>query len=216
MAAQSCYGGPMLLMPNMPPPRHARSMGRIARFAFATTALLAIAGCSTSRYPSLERRPSEISAPPEADHTGTAQPATVPATLPATAPAAVPQALRARLDSIAARAHAAENAFRTSEEAARRQCAAAAGAEPGSPAWGAANDAIAVLDGQRAATALVLADIEQIYTDDRMAHALEDGSAGTPETRPAGAAIAQVRATIDAMLVHQDGVLADLTRQLKN
>ena len=133
----------------------------------------------------------------------------------APAPAPLAQALAAKLEDITARAHAADLAFHAAQAPARRQCAAALGAAPGSVEWGAANDAIAVLDGQRAATAFALADIEQIYTDDRIAHALEDGASGEPGARPTAAAIAQTRAAIIAIIAREDGVMRELSAQLK-
>jgi hypothetical protein len=118
---------------------------------------LFLAGCaSTGRpYPSLERRPAEResgSMSPVAGATPTPE-----------APPMQTTGLAGQLDSLLARAQAADREFRAVEPRASRAVAAAAGSGVGSESWSLAQVQLAQLESARSNAMIALADLDAMY-----------------------------------------------------
>ena len=86
--------------------------------------------------------------------------------------------------------------------------AAAAHAAPDGEAAAQANITLAELESARSDLAVVMADLERLYSDDRLAHSLDDGPAAPP--RPARTAIAAAQTEVLEMIRQEDDVLARL------
>ena len=183
-------------------PRFAEGRFARARFAgarFATLALLALSGCSTASYPSLARRAAETRA----------EPASAPN--PAQTASATDQqrdsALEARLTALLTAAAAADAQFKA--HIPRTEAALATGVRAGTEGWSTANIALGELERDRGALGRALADVEQIYAEDRVVHALDDAA-----PRALAGRIAQGRATVEAIATAQDTILARLRARL--
>ena len=95
----------------------------------------------------------------------------------------------------------ANAAFRAVEGEARARVAAAAGAAAGSEAWARAEVALAALSTERSQAMVALADLDRLY--------IAASSAGESVEE-----IAPLRAEAERLVLLQDGVLAELSRQL--
>lgn len=171
-------------------PRH--RFAHAARFAAGALLIPALlGGCGTASYPSLARRAEE-------------KPATAPAATAAVAALdQVPAGLDARIDSLLRAAREADKAFAAARPATERALNAAANATPGDEAWQQANLALSDLERQRGVLGVIEGDIEELYTQDRMAHAPEN-----PDTpRAAARMIEAARSQILALGAAQDRVL---------
>ncbi|MBB3956001.1 hypothetical protein [Novosphingobium sediminicola] len=170
---------------------------RFAPLALLIPALLG--GCSTASYPSLARRAEEkpIAAPTAATGKAAAQDG-------ATAD------LNAKLDSLRRAARDADKAFAAARPAVDKALNAATRAAPGDEAWQQANLALSDLERQRGALGLVEGDIEELYAQDRLAHAPENPDA----PRAAVQMIETARSEILALAAAQDRVLAAARRKL--
>ena len=166
-------------------------------------ALLALSGCADGKYPSLAQRPVER---------GSAPAISGPSPSPTTAEPASP-ALLAQLASLLGSAREAHAAFLARRGEAERLVAAAQGAPVPSDAWAAANEAVAELDTNRTGVAMAQNQLERLYIDDRLAHALDDGVADGP-ARPVAAALSAARDEVLAMAAKQDAVLDELKARL--
>ncbi len=166
-------------------------------------ALLALSGCADGKYPSLAQRPVERSS---------AKPVTGPSPSPTTAEPASP-ALLAKLNALLGSAREAHAAFLARRGEAERLATAAQGAPVPSDAWAAANETVAELDTNRTGVAMAQNQLERLYIDDRLAHALDDGKADGP-ARPIAAAISAARDEVLAMAAREDVVLDDLKARL--
>lgn len=160
-------------------------------------ALPCLAACATAsdRYPSLAIRDVERAQ-------GQLEP--VPAT-----PLAVPEVptgttgpLPQRLAALGAQADAAHRAFLASAGPAERLARAAAGAAIGSPAWAAAQVALADLDSARSATAIALAELDTLHV------------AGSVQAEDI-AAIDAARLQVLTLVGEEDATLARLRAQVR-
>lgn len=169
-----------------------------ARFALLTAGALTLAGCAEGSYPSLLQQPQ----------------APAPSAPVAIAPPAGPvsPALAGQLADLRARIRAADEAFARHLPAARNQIAAAQGTAMASEAWLRANEALTELESDRADSAAAFQQLEQLYVDDRVAHAIADADAATP--RPVAAAIADVRTEALSRIDREDAALTDLRARL--
>jgi hypothetical protein len=171
--------------------------------------LLALSACADGKYPSLAQRPAERR---------------VVAASPAAAPVAAGGPGRGGVGGRAGRANdlagllkrtrTAHDAFLVHLRAARPLVDAAHDAPVGSASWLAANEALAELDTNRSDTVIALDQVDQLYVDDRVAHALEDGDTGPALIRPVAAAIGAARDSVLALIAEEDDVLADLKGRL--
>ena len=135
---------------------------------------------------------------------------------PVAAPVAVPvpPELSGDLAGLLKRARTAHDAFLARLRTARPLVDAAHNAPTGSDAWVAANEAVAELDANRGDTVIALDQLDQLYVDDRVAHAIEDGNAGPAVARPVAAAIGAARDAVLALTAEEDDALADLKGRL--
>jgi hypothetical protein len=163
--------------------------------------LLALSACADGKYPSLAQRPAER-------RVVAASPAAAPVAVP------VPAALGNDLAGLLKRTRTAHDAFLVHLRAARPLVDAAHDAPVGSASWLAANEALAELDTNRSDTVIALDQVDQLYVDDRVAHALEDGDTGPALIRPVAAAIGAARDSVLALIAEEDDVLADLKGRL--
>lgn len=163
---------------------------RFAGLALLVPALV-LTGCSTASYPSLARRAEEYPAA-----------ATKPS-VDVSNPDQTPADINTRIDSLRRAAHDADKAFDAARPATDRALKAASGARPGDEAWQQANLALSDLERLRGALGLVEADIDELYTQDRMAHAPENPD----KPRAAAKLIEAARDKILAMGANQDKVL---------
>lgn len=122
----------------------------------------------------------------------------------------IPGSLQARIDSLLRAAHDADKAFAAARPAADRALNAADHAKPGDEAWQQANLALSDLERQRGVLGVVEGDIEELYTQDRMAHAPENSD--TP--RAAARMIETARSEIFALGAAQDRALDAARRKL--
>lgn len=155
---------------------------------FLPLAFLALlSACATSgAYPSLAQRDAERVK-------GTFEPDTAEVAPP---PPVAPSAdLAVRLESLVRQASEAHAEFRTATPAAER-LAGAAGAT-GSDSWAAAQVALADLDSLRSRAAVALTDLDALFIDATL-------EAGPRE------AVGSARASVEAMLIEEDTVLARL------
>lgn len=162
---------------------------------FALGPFLAACATADDKYPSLAIRDVERAqgqfepAPPS--------PLEVPEV-------AVPLAgsLEERLSALGRQAAAAHEAFLSSTPAATRLANSAAGSAVGTPAWAAAQVALADLDSARSATAIPLADLDTLM----VAAAVQAQDVGTIEA---------VRQQVLALVGQQDETLARLRSQIR-
>lgn len=206
-------------------PGSARRFAAFARFAAPWGILslaLSLSACAEGKYPSLAQRPVERSAP------------ATPPLSPVTLSEPLPPALAAELADLLAQAQGSHQAFlaRRGEterlvETARlspatapvpmasgAQAEGAAAPAPPSDSWTAANESLAELDANRADLARALDRLERLYVDDRVAHAIADGNAGTSTARPVGAAISDARQSVLAWAQEEDAALGALKARL--
>lgn len=170
------------------------------RFALAALcpALLALAGCSTSAYPSLARRAEE-------------KPAGAPApSVAVVTQDGIPAELATRVDALCRAAQETDKAFAAARPAVDKALDAAAHATPGDEAWQRANLALSDLEKQRGALGVVEGDMEALYTQDRLDHAPENPD----QPRAAARLIEAARAKITIMAEAQDKVLRAARRKL--
>ncbi|WDF72230.1 hypothetical protein [Novosphingobium sp. KACC 22771] len=194
--------GPIAKFASSPSPsRRARGdrFAHAARFALPALLLSALlGGCGTASYPSLGRRAEE-------------KPVAAPTTAVAVAaPDEAPSGLGERIDSLLRAAREADAGFSKARTAADKALNAAANAHPGDEAWQQANLALTDLERQRGALGLVEGDIEELYTQDRVAHGAENPDA----PRAAARMIAAARSEILALGAAQDRTLEAARRKL--
>lgn len=146
-----------------------------------------IAACAAGggRYPSLELRPAERVA-------GTFTP--VPQ---AEGPAPMPEGTLGKLGALEATARAAHARFVEQTPSARAVVAAGRGADVSDNRWGAAQIALADLDGIRSEAAIALGDIDLMFVDATLADSDRE-------------AIERSRQAILALIAQEDTVLAEL------
>ncbi|MBS0254975.1 MAG: hypothetical protein JSS36_07165 [Proteobacteria bacterium] len=147
---------------------------------------LLLAGCGTSHgYPSLAQRPVEritLAVPP------------APPAPPAPAP--MPSDLQGKAAALLDAVRAAHATFATLDARLKT-------------GTGGADTALGQLEAARGVTSSRVADVEALYTADRVAHAAEDGAAGEgAPLRPAAVLLAAVRAQALALLAEEDAALA--------
>ncbi len=146
-----------------------------------------VAGCATpADYPSLAQRPAERVE-------GTFNPEGAEPQPPA--PILPSADLSARLAELERQARAAHREFVEATPAARRLAAAAG--PTASDSWASAQVALADLDSTRSRVAIVLADLDSLWTD------------ATIEAGPREA-IGTVRANVEDLVAQEDAVLAQL------
>ena len=156
-----------------------------------------LAGCATAsdQYPSLAIRDVERAA-------GRFEPAP-PAPFPVPEVASpLSGSLTEQLAALGARARTAHAAFTASAPRAERAAAAAAGDAVGSPAWAAAQVALADLDSARSLTAVALAELDTLMVSRAVqAESLE--------------AIEAVRQDVIAQVAAEDETLARLRARVR-
>lgn len=162
-------------------------MHRVPRVLLLAAVIPAMAACAANdgRYPSLQMRPAERVA-------GTFEPATPPP-----APAPMAEGTLGRLGDLEAAARAAHARFAAQAPEARSLVLAGRGADVTDNRWGAAQIALADLDGIRSETAIALGDIDLMFVDATL-------------TNTERAAIERTRSAIVALVAEEDGVLANL------
>ena len=162
-------------------------MHRVPRVLLLAVVIPAMAACAANdgRYPSLQMRPAERVA-------GTFEPATPPP-----APAPMAEGTLRRLGDLEAAARAAHARFAAQAPEARSLVLAGRGADVTDNRWGAAQIALADLDGIRSETAIALGDIDLMFVDATL-------------TNTELAAIERTRSAIVALVAEEDGVLANL------
>ena len=166
-------------------------------FSLGVLAIL-LSGCgSTKGYPSLERRAVE---------TAVTAPAPPRAPKPVTDSESVSPALIADLDRWTHDAQVAHRAFTAKLPNTERLMAAVGDAALGSEAWSSAAIALGDLESARSKTMLALAELDQIYIADRLAHAV-DGLGN-------GALIGAAHDAVEAMVGQEDAKVAELKRLL--
>lgn len=165
--------------------------------ALALAAMPFLAACASTgeRYPSLairdvERAQGQFEPAP-------ASPLDVPRV-----PTGATGPLADRLKALTARAAASHQAFTDAAPAATRRAAAAAGMAVGSPAWAAAQVALADLDSARSNTAITLADLDTLH----IAAAVQAEEL---------AAIEAARQKVLALVSDEDALLARLRAQVR-
>lgn len=131
-------------------------------------------------------------------------------TVAVAAPDEMPSGLGERIDSLLRAAREADAGFSKARSAADKALNAAANARPGDEAWQQANLALTDLERQRGALGLVEGDIEELYTQDRIAHGAENPDAPRAATRM----IAAARSEILALGAAQDRTLEAARRKL--
>ncbi len=151
---------------------------------------LALAGCagSADRYPSLSIREFERT-PPAPEGTSELRPSPAPTDLPA------------RIEQLLAAATDAHRAFAAAIPDTDRIVGAAIGTSVEDNAWSAAQVALAELDSKRGSTAIVLGDLDTLYTDATVEFAER-------------AEIADARGEVATLIDEEDQVLEQLRSQL--
>ena len=173
-----------------------------------------LAGCAQGAYPSLAVRPAE-----RITQSATSVPGPSPA---ATPPAITPlsgAALNIRLNGLLRDARAAHASFLAKRDATAALVNAGKAAPVASEQWSVAQQAISRLGSARTSTTLALTEILRIRSDDRVAHAIADGSVGYADdaqsgARPDAAAINAARDEVADMIAEEDAWLADLRGRL--
>ncbi len=173
------------------------AMRSLSPLLVSAAIVLTLDGCAadTENYPSLARRPAERV-------TGTFPVSSADPAVPAT-PAAPNPEVAGKLAGLVGQARAADARFAAREPRARQLTSAAAGARVASEPWSVATIALADLESARSDAMIALADLDAQYTAERV-------SGGE------GAAIAEARDQVTALVVHQDRVLAELHGRLAN
>ena len=167
------------------------------RRSLVLTVSLTLAACATSsdRYPSLAIRDVE-----RAQGQFTPAPA-APLEVP-DVPSVGSGPLGDRLAALGASANASHRAFLASAPAATRLANAAAGSTIGTPAWAAAQVALADLDSARSNAAIALGDLDALMV-------------GTAVQAQDVSAIEVVRQQVLAQVAEEDEVLARLRAQIR-
>ncbi|ANY20153.1 hypothetical protein A6F68_01640 [Tsuneonella dongtanensis] len=159
----------------------------VAKPAIALIPAALLAACATpGNYPSLAQRPAERVE-------GTFQPDDAVSEVPA--PVQPSADLAARLADLVAQAEAGHREFQASTPAAERLAGNSGGTA--SDSWAAAQVALADLDSIRSRVAVALAELDSLWVD------------ATVEAGPREA-IGSARATVEALVVQEDTVLARL------
>ena len=182
-------------------PARATLLRHPTRFASLATGALLLGGCSVGNYPSLQHC--------AANPCARAAPAAGQPLPQGSAPILAASPLNAL-----AKARAAYLRFHSQQAQAETAIAAASMAAPDSEEMARANIAMASLEAARGETAQSLADLERIYSDDRIAHALDD--AGTGPARPSGLAIARAHDEVLGIIAEEDKVLTELASHLQH
>ena len=159
--------------------------------------MLALTACATSggKYPSLAIRDVERAQ-------GQFEPApATPLDVPEV-PAVDGGPIAERLTALGAAATASHKAFLASAPIASRLASAAAGSAIGTPAWAAAQVALADLDSARSATAIALGDLDALMV-------------GTAVQAQDVSAIELVRQQVLAQIGEEDETLARLRAQVR-
>ncbi|MDE2597879.1 MAG: hypothetical protein KGL44_13475 [Sphingomonadales bacterium] len=157
--------------------------------------ILALGACSSDQvnYPSLARRDAERIA---------TSPAPAPSPVAAATPAPPSPELLARLSALVTKARAAHDSFMAKRPRAEQLADAASGAPVASEAWSVATVALAELESARSDGMIALADLDQLYTAERIA-----GSSA--------AEIASARDQVTALVGDEDRVLASLRAMIR-
>lgn len=156
---------------------------------------LALGACVTpASYPSLALRDTEkgADAPKPATPDRQAQPPS--------------DALRDKVARLLTQADGNHNAFIAQREAAQRAVAAARGSGVASDSWVAAQVALAGLESARSGALTALAELDQLYADERIAW---------PEAvSPSAALLGSARDRVKAWIEEENATIAELVRQM--
>lgn len=175
----------------------AEAMQRLTSRLSPVLIALMLSGCAADRniYPSLARRDAERI-------TGTAE--VVPAEpAPPTPPSPPSPDLTSRLAALSAQANSAHQRFIARESDARRLSATAQGSAVASEPWSVAAVALADLESARSDAMIALADLDALYTAER----ITGGETG---------AIAAARDEVTALVGTEDRILAELYGRLSS
>ena len=166
----------------------------------ATIAALGLAGCASiaDDYPSLAKRDAERLG-------GTALPVNI-APSPPTPPAPSP-GLGPRIDHLVEMARAAHGRFEARRPAVSNLVAGASGAAVATDPWIAAQTELASLDTARSEAMIALAELDQLYADERLAYA--DGIS------PAARLLGEARDRVDVWVTEEDLVIERLAGSLR-
>jgi len=164
-----------------------------------------LGACATdNQFPSLAKSANELAAEGRISACGipVVRPTPTPASPAVIAPQLpLPTDLAGRLAALESQARAAHAGFEGMRVRVAGLVSAAVGSAPASDPWSVANVALAELSSARSETAIALADIDQLYTAQRV-----DGGDGQ--------AIAAVRDQVTAWVADEDAVLAGLVGRL--
>jgi len=189
-------------------PNSARFPARPPGIAPALAALLGpalLGGCaSANQFPSLAKGANELAAEGRISACGIPvvrpeAPAPSPAVVPPQMP--LPSDIPGRLAALESQAREARADFESKRARTASLVGAASGAAVASEQWSLASVAYAELSAARSRTATALADLDQLYTAQRV-----DGGDGQ--------AIAAVRDQVTAWVADEDAVLAGLVGRL--
>jgi hypothetical protein len=173
---------------------------------------LALAACGSDQgYPSLTKRPAERisgSAPCVAGNGAAVLPPSAPVIPPPAEQLGPPNAeLTARLGQLVDQAQAADRRFSDRRSAADRAIAAASGSAVASENWSVADIALADLESARNEATIPLAELDQLYAAERIAHYRVES--------PSAAAIAAAREQVLEIVGRQDAVLLQLRKRMR-
>ena len=192
-------GGPAFYAMAMNRPNSARFPARRAAFAATLLGPALLGACaSANQFPSLAKGANELAAQGRISACGiaVARPEAPPANPAAIAPQMpLPDDLPGRLAALEGRARDAHAAFEGKRARTAGLVGAAAGAAPASDSWSVASVALADLSSARSQTATALADLDQLYTAQRV-----DGGDGQT--------IAALPDQVNAWVADEDAVLA--------
>lgn len=174
-------------------------MNRAISRLCASTALLALGACvgAGSNYPSLAIRDVERVS-------GTAQPAQPEVQEPTAPP--VNEALDQRIARLVVQAQDAHATFQSRTGSATRTVAAARGTRAPADRWIASQVAIADLQALRSTAMIALADLDNLFAQERLAW--------SDELSPTAQALDRARQQIGAWVEEEDQVIARLSRQI--
>jgi len=209
----SCYGGEMDQRSAFPTKTDTWAGSRVGCITMLA-ALALLSGCVQNGYPSLAVRPAE-----RITLSATSVPS--PTATPPAITALSGTALNIRLNALLRDARAAHAGFLAKREATAALVNAGKAAPVASEQWSVAQQAISRLGSARTSTTLALAEILRIRSDDRVAHAIADGSVGYADgaqsgARPDAAAINAARDEVTTMIAEEDAWLASLRGRLAN
>ena len=157
--------------------------------------LAGCAGTASERYPSLATRDVERAE-------GTFEPVPGRQLEVPQVPVTMPGSLDERLAALVEQARGAHAEFTGAVPAAERRVGAAAGSAIGSDSWATAQVALADLDSARSNAAIVLGELDTLYT------------AATVQAEDA-TAIVEARNTVIALVSEEDSVLERLRAQVR-